>query len=728
MNKIDRETVQRILDTADIVDVVSDYVSLKKRGANYIGLCPFHADRNPSFSVSKSRGYCKCFSCGKGGDVVGFIREIENLTYSEALRHLAKKYNIEIQEREETDEEREADRERQSLFAVNEWAERQFQHYLTETDEGREIGLSYFRERGLSDAIIEKFGLGYCPERNMVFFNDALKAGYSEKYLLETGLCTRSEDGKYTNDRFRGRVIFPVFTPSGRVVAFGGRVMQATKTAKYINSPESAIYEKKRELYGLYQAKNAIRQNKFCILVEGYMDVISMSQAGIENIVASSGTALTVEQVKLLHRYTDRVLFIYDADEPGQKAMEKGVNLLLPEGLDVTIVTLPEGEDPDSFAQSHTTAEIEDYIREHTEDFIRFKAKRLMTGLENNPLERAHAINSVLQSVALIRDKIKREVYCQECARLLDVPETILRRELVTIIHRQIEQSEREAARRRNREDVESFIASETSIEQDTSGKVNRAMRPVAQQRDVSACEREVLRYVVRYGFLDFCDAIDAEGKIVPMNVLDCIENDITTDNISFSNPVNLRLFNIALGERDNWRRDYDHFMARMDREKSEMMSEGIAKIRQEAIDLKDIERLEKELDIEIQKKCSEKIRKFTCRYLEKKLLSSEDGEVSELALQLVAEKHQLSRYHTKFTKIPTEIDKLDELIATALNSWKSFLIDNRIKEVMEQLEAASRDGDQQRAFELMKLKVELDREKSEYALMLGERVFGPPK
>ncbi len=380
MKKIDNATVQRILDAADIVEVVSDFVALKKRGANYVGLCPFHNDRSPSFYVSKSKGMCKCFSCGEGGSPVSFIMKLEQLSFTEALRYLAKKYNIEIEEREMTDEEKRAEGDRENMLVLNEFAMRYFEKTLKDTPDGRDIGLSYFRYRGISDAMIERFHLGYALDQRDALFKTATERGYSEQYLYSTGLCTKTEDGR-VYDRFRGRVIYPIFTLSGKVVAFGGRTLsKEKKIAKYVNSPESQIYEKRRELYGLFQAKKAISKEGKCIIVEGYMDVISMHQSGICNVVASSGTALTVEQVRLIKRFTNNVTLIYDSDAAGIKASLRGIELLLQDGMDIKVLLLPEGEDPDSFAQHHSSTEVEEYIKANETDFISFMARILMEG------------------------------------------------------------------------------------------------------------------------------------------------------------------------------------------------------------------------------------------------------------------------------------------------------------------------------------------------------------
>ena len=427
---IDGQTKQRIIDAANILEVVQDFVSLRRSGVSYVGLCPFHSDRKPSFYVSPSKNVCKCFSCGEGGSPVHFIMKHEQLSYNEALRYLAKKYHIEIVEREETDEEKKAASERQSLFILNDYAQKFFVDQLHNTDDGRNIGLSYFRERGLRPDIIEKFGLGYAPELRDIFTKQALTVGYPIERLTAVGLSIQYDD-KPPHDRFRGRMIFPVRNLSGQYVAFGGRIMgKADKTAKYINSPESLIYSKSRELYGLYQAKQAISKANKCYLVEGYTDVISMHQSGVENVVASSGTALTVQQIRLIRRFTERVTVLYDGDNAGIKAALRGIDLLLEEGLDIKVVLLPEGEDPDSYAQKHSRQELLDFLDAEETDFIHFKIRLYQSEMQRDPIRRAELIKDVLRTIALIPDTIRRTVLIQSSAALLNMDEALLKSEV----------------------------------------------------------------------------------------------------------------------------------------------------------------------------------------------------------------------------------------------------------------------------------------------------------
>ncbi len=425
---IDRATVDRILDAANIVDVVSDFVTLKRAGANLKGLCPFHDDRTPSFMVSPSKNICKCFACGEGGTPVHFIMKHEQLSYPDALRYLAKKYHIEIKEREQTDEEKAEQSERESLFVVNEWANEWFQKQMNDTVDGRAVGLAYFRQRGFRDDLIKKFQLGFCPDKYDAQWQAAKAEGYNEDYILKTGLCIRNEQGK-TYDRFRNRVIFPIHTISGKVVGFGGRVLDSrTKgvSIKYQNSPESVIYSKKRELYGLFFAKKAIVKEDLCYLVEGYTDVMAMHQQGVENVVASSGTALTHEQIRLIHRFTENITVIYDGDAAGIKASQRGIDMLLAEGMTVRLLLLPDGDDPDSFARKHTATEYQQYLAEHQVDFIRFKTDLLLNEAKGDPIKLSRLVNNIVDSLAVIPDEITRTFYIKETSQMLSIEERII--------------------------------------------------------------------------------------------------------------------------------------------------------------------------------------------------------------------------------------------------------------------------------------------------------------
>ncbi len=455
---MDQSTIDRIIDAADIVDVVSGYVTLRRAGASYKGLCPFHDDKTPSFYVSPSKGLCKCFSCGKGGNVVHFIMEEEQLSYYEALKFLAKKYGIEVEERQLTDEERLQQNERESMFAVNEWASNYFHDTMMSTDDGRSIGLTYFRTRGFRDDIIEKFRLGFCLPSYDAMSKAAVKKGFREDFIVKTGLAFRRDDGTL-RDRYRDRAIFPWFAVSGKIVAFGGRVLDArTKgvNQKYINSPESDIFHKSRELYGIFQAKKAIAKEDRVFMVEGYTDVISMHQCGIENVVANSGTALNVAQIKLLHRFTSNITLLYDGDSAGIHAALRGTDMLLAEGMHVKILLLPDDDDPDSFARKHTAEDFKAYIDAHQTDFIIFKTNLLMEEAGRDPIKRAQLISDIVKSIAVIPEEITRAVYIRETSQMLNVEERILLNETEKIRKQELERLARERERMKESGDAAS--------------------------------------------------------------------------------------------------------------------------------------------------------------------------------------------------------------------------------------------------------------------------------
>lgn len=525
---IDRETVDRIYAAANIVEIIGDYVTLKRKGVNYQACCPFHNEKTPSFVVSPSKGLFKCFGCGKGGNAVTFLMEHENITYPEALKMVAKRYGIEVKERELSEEEVRRNDDRESMFVVNGWAADYFANFLHNDPEGVSVGLSYFRQkRGLTDATIRKFGLGFCPAKGDRMSKDALAAGYKREFLLSTGLSLARESDGSLYDRFRDRVIFPVHNISGRIVAFGGRTLRTDKTvAKYQNSPESEIYSKKRELYGLYFAKRAIQQQDYAILVEGYLDVISMHQAGIENVVASSGTSLTTDQIRLLRRFTKNITVIYDGDSAGIHASLRGIDMILREGMNVRVVLLPEPEDPDSFARSHTSAEVQEYIRDNERDFLEFKANLLLHDAQGDPIRKAALIGDMVQSIAQIPDPIQRSVYIKECARIMDIDEQILisevaRRRLTSSGDRETDEFLRRQAAQQQREAVQ------------PDGKY---VRQIEAGSGIEALEREIVKYLLKYGH---CSFDFKEGPaMVACNVAEVIFDELGRDGIEFRNPV----------------------------------------------------------------------------------------------------------------------------------------------------------------------------------------------
>ena len=733
MKKIDNATVQRILDAADIVEVVSDFVTLKKRGANYVGLCPFHNDRSPSFYVSKAKGMCKCFSCGEGGSPVSFIMKLEQMSFTEALRYLAKKYNIEVEEREMTDEERRAESARENMLALNDFVMRYFEKNLHDTQEGRDIGLSYFRYRGISDAMIERFHLGYALEGRDELFNAAVARGYSEEYLFSTGVCTRTDDGR-VYDRFRGRVIYPILSLSGKVVAFGGRTLsKEKKIAKYVNSPESDIYMKRRELYGLYQAKQAISKAQRCIIVEGYMDVISMHQAGVCNVVASSGTALTVEQVRLIKRFTNNVTLIYDSDAAGIKASLRGIELLLQDGMNIKVLLLPPGDDPDSFAQNHSSTEVEQYISEHETDFISFMARVLMEGAADDPTRRATVITRLVKTIALIPDEITRSVYVQECSRILFMDEDILRREVGKYYN------EFRLKSREERQRGEAFTAPADSqplpSDNAAAGAVQSRLQaaPASSGSDTGyvkflrTYELAILRLIVKYGNYAFAEGIDDEGNTVPMTVLEYIESDLMADDIHFLNADLGHLFDVALRlSRETWDSDLERRRAELEMKRQQDFAAGVEAIRLKATDVGSISAMEKNLQERVDAAYAKGLEEFAATYISRLMCSSPDDVVRNLATDLVVDRHILSKVHTKYAKVDTEQDLLGELVPRALHELKDAILWTRLTDARRRMAACAADYDS--AIALMREIQEIESARSELAKLIGDRVIAPRK
>ncbi len=537
---IDRETVDRIYAAANIVDIVGEYVTLKRKGVNYQACCPFHNEKTPSFVVSPSKGVYKCFGCGKGGNAVTFLMEHENITYPEALKMVAKRYGIEVKEKELTPEEERRNDNRESMFALNGWAADYFANYLHHENEGLSVGMAYFRQkRGMTDATIKKFGLGFCPAKGDRMSKDALAAGYKKEFLVSTGLSLEREHDGSLYDRFRDRVIFPVHNISGRIVAFGGRTLRTDKTvAKYQNSPESEIYSKKRELYGLYFAKKAIQQQDFAILVEGYTDVISMHQAGVENVVSSSGTSLTTDQIRLLNRFTKNITVIYDGDSAGIHASLRGIDMILREGMNVRVVLLPEPEDPDSFARAHTAAEVQEYIRANEQDFLAFKARLLLEDAQGDPIKKAALIGDMVQSVTQIPDPIQRSVYIKECARIMDIDENLLISEVAR---------KRMAATGSDRE-TEEFVRRQAALQRAEARPETEFVKQVEAGSSTDALERELVKYLMKYGhcMFDF-----KEGRnMVPCNVAEVIFAELDSDGLEFRNPLCNRILSTY---REQW-------------------------------------------------------------------------------------------------------------------------------------------------------------------------------
>lgn len=691
---IDHGTIDRIMDAAQIVDVVSDFVTLRKRGVNYVGLCPFHDDKTPSFYVSPSKGLCKCFACGKGGNVVHFIMEHEQLSYPEALKWLAKKYHIEIQEKELTDEQKLAQSERESLFVVNQWARDYFRHILKNHEEGKSVGMAYLRNRGFRDDIIEKFQLGYCTESHDAMGKEALQKGYKKEFLVKTGLCYETDDHRL-RDRFWGRVIFPVHTLSGKVVAFGGRVLaSATKgvKVKYVNSPESDIYKKSNELYGIYFAKQAIVKQDRCFLVEGYTDVISMHQSGVENVVASSGTALTPGQIKLIHRFTNNMTILYDGDSAGIKASLRGIDMLLEEGMNIKVCLLPDGEDPDSFARQHNATEFQAFIKEHETDFIRFKTNLLMEDAGKDPIKRAELIGSIVQSISVIPEAIVRDVYIKECAQLLHVEDRLLVSEVAKRREQQAEskaaQAERERQRAQRQAEQQALDTNgeplpppPTEMEaalpdgelpppvlDDELGGDNQPLPPPPgylpheskANEELLKYERLILRMIIRFGEQILFQDDDQQD----VTVIGYIDSELRNDELTFSTPLHQQILNEAIAQQAN-----NGFKA------------------------------------------------------ERYFLMHENPTISQFAGNLISERYQLSKYHSKGQKIIGDEERLGELIPHLVINYKYAIVGEELKKMLQQLQDPSITSDAEKCNDLMNRYSELRQTQNLMAKHLGDRV-----
>ena len=667
---IDQATIDRIISAANIVDVVSEFVTLRKRGVNYVGLCPFHADKSPSFYVSPAKNICKCFACGEGGTAVHFIMKHEQIGYLDALRYLAKKYGIEIQERELTEREKQFRDDRESMFIVNQWAQQYFTRNLFENLDGRLVGLRYFIERGLREETIRKFQLGYALDQRDALAKAAQLAGYQRKYLEKTGLVIADEDGKRTYDRFRGRVIFPVHSLSGKVVAFGGRILKkAEKTAKYVNSPESEIYHKSDELYGLFQAKQTIVRKDHCFLVEGYMDVIGMHQAGIENVVASSGTALTRGQIRLIRRFTNNITILYDGDAAGIKAAIRGIDMFLEEEMNVKVVLLPDGEDPDSFARSRSASEFGEFIAGHETDFIRFKTQLLLKEVGDDPVKRAELISDMVRTIALIPNNISRAVYIRECAAMMAIDEQVLINEVnkirlgkVTAASPQTPSVTPVATGDGTKREEE---GPEATAEANPAGDSTATTKAPVAPSPYRPFEIALLRYVVRYGERVLFDYFDEERQEqVTMRVAAYIRFDLERDDLTFYTPQ----FKQMLDEAAD-RCDEPGFVAQ--------------------------------------------------RYF----LAHPDPLISQAAASLISEKYQLSKYHSKYRELEQEEDKLDLLVPRDIYAFKEAYILHQIKELQSQIKTAQAAGDMEGVMTLMARIAKLNEIKSVLCKELGERI-----
>ena len=707
---IDQATIDRILDAAQIVDVVSDFVTLRKRGVNYVGLCPFHDDRTPSFSVSPARNICKCFACGKGGNPVHFIMEHEQITYIEALKYLAKKYGIEVKERELSNEERQAQNDRESAFVVNQFARDYYHDILLNNPDGRSIGMAYFRSRGFRDDIIEKFQLGYALQQRDAFPKTAIAKGYNEKFLTSyeakvkvndrdetvtkgTGICYKREDGQLV-DRYAGRVIFPWISLSGKVVAFGGRLLDSrTKgvAQKYVNSPDSEIFHKERELYGIFQAKKAIVKEDCVYMVEGYTDVISMHQCGVENVVANSGTALSKYQINILHRFTNNIVLLYDGDEAGIHAATRSAEMLLQEGMTVKVCLLPDGDDPDSFARKHTAQEYRQFIDDNATDYIRFKTNLLLKQAGNDPLKRGEAIREITKAIAIIPEAIMRDVFIKEAADMLGIEE----KRMVGYVADQ-RKTNREA------EDKRKAVAAQTpatSQNQDAmQGPVspqgempdappmpqvddlpNRDLAPNSEEVQASnglisvnsqsakalyKYEFHIMQLVVRYGEKVMCELTDEEGNNTPVTVIDFVSSTLEQDDMVLTNPLFREMLKLAV--------EHQH-----------------------------------ETDFSAE------------RYF----INHPNTAISQMALELVSERYQLSKYHSKYQTIVADDQRLQELSTEITISYKYAIVNESLQEVLRQLQDPAIAIDGLKCAQTIKRYTELREIQAELAKRLGERV-----
>ena len=738
---IDHNTVQQILDTADIVDVVSDFVSLKRRGANWIGLCPFHNDRRPSFYVSRAKGICKCFACGEGGSAVNFIMKHEQLSYPEALRYLARKYHIEIHEKELTDDEKQAQSEREAMLMLNEWACDYFEKQLHETQAGQDIGLSYFKERGFNDATIREFRLGYSSEGYADFYKAAVAQGFNPQLLFDVGLCIPDERGGH--DRFRGRVMFPIMNIAGKVIAFGGRTLKKDKNiAKYVNSPESAIYSKRDVIYGLYQAKREISKQEKCFIVEGYADVISMHQAGFKNVIASSGTALTEGHIHAIRRFTSNVTEMFDGDEAGVKAAIRGVDMLLKEGLSIKVLPLPPEDDPDTFVRAHSHTEVEEYIKQNEEDFINFKSSVVLKDAHNDPIKRTAAITDVVKSIAIIPDEIARMVYAKECSNLFGMDEKTILRQIKQYRGKYLEQWRKEREQQQAREQrlaaqgegvppaIIDAPVEETVPPPSPDETVPLTYRPASSAADVDMQEREIIRLVVNYGMCYLTNTEYEDGSVRPTTVLEHINNELLLDKMGFSNPLYRRTFDIARQHVVPYYQDLEAFTAQLEERTKQYIDQELARLDADEPDALDStalinaqDRKQKAAEARANVRAKNELAEFSSDYLIRILCSLDDDPVRQLACDLAADNlPQLSKIHTQFAVIVEERDKLLTLVPARLYNWKNALLVLRINEIKAKIAQAPIEEQPK----LMEQLQDLYRVRHQLAAIIGDRVVNP--
>ena len=715
---IDPATVQKIKDTADIVEVVSDYVHLTRRGANYMGLCPFHNERTPSFSVNKSRNFCYCFSCHKGGSPVNFIMEKEGVSYHEALLQLARKYGIEVKERELSQQEREQQTRREGMLVANEWAKNYYVSNLNK-EEGRDIGLSYLFERHVTSEAIKAFNLGYAIDKSTDFTDAALKTGFSLDILKAIGLTGTGQQERYY-DKFRGRVIFPIINSAGKTVAFGGRDLKGAP-AKYINSPESEVYSKSRELYGIFQAKgDMVKENK-CYLVEGYLDVIGLWQSGIKNVVASSGTALTDGQISLIHRFTDNVTLIYDGDPAGIKASLRGIDMLLAHNLNVTAVPLPIGEDPDSLSVKLTPQELKDYLKENEVDIIRFKINVLLDETGNDPQKKWQLVRSIVESVAHIPDKIKRDIYIQECSSLLNFKESTLSSEVARSRFKIIEQ---EKLKRRSDELQKNYPdpAVMTEVNRDSLQKKHKR---IIDDSPLFPLEKELIYNCLKYGYYNLLLNLEPEGEMGNTTVLEFVAEELDVDKITFSHPQYSVIFQELLNLLPQYREDMLANESKIQQQINLKREQGINEIRTKNLSLPEIEREESKLEAELIKFAETKREEYSKNYILDNFGSHQDDIIRNHTNSALAEKHQLSSLFTKNKEQESKEEKILPIVISSLNILKNGIIDLRLKELMDELKGLNEESrDKERE---LHVKIgEILKMRSRMAKDIGDRILAP--
>ncbi len=719
-----------------------------------MGLCPFHNERTPSFSVNKQKNFCFCFSCKKGGSPVNFIMQKEGLSFRDALIHLANKYGIEVVEKELTDEERKAQSEREAMLVANEWAMLKMEQDLVDTKDGKEIGLSYLFQRGVTMEAIKRFHLGYALDKPSELCKAAKEAGYNLDILKQLGLVGVSGQGN-EYDRFRGRVIFPIINSAGKVIAFGGRDLKGG-LAKYINSPESNLYKKSNELYGIFQARADIVKEDKCFLVEGYLDVIGMWQSGMRNTVASSGTALTDGQIALIHRFTKNITLIYDGDKAGIKAALRGIDMLLSHNMNVKVLLLPDGDDPDSFARKHTPEEFKEYVKAHETDIIRFKANVLLSDINNDPQSRIEAVDSVVNSIAHISNPIARDVYIQECSQILNVSDESIAKSVA--LHRaklvegwkkernykdiqRLQQNNEGSSEQKNVQPQVNTTPSGISSTTTTfpSGNLGNSLSlneieatrgssvtKVAVLSPFIPLEKKVIEYCVKYGFLTLCTYLDDDGIDESIDVVTFIYEELEADGLKFSDNVFNKLFTTLCQLRDKFILDLQQFTLQIDSEADKMLKEGIEKLAYSNKTVSEIERAEKKLNEEIEKFKKEKLTQYAKDYPGRYLASSEDNEIRELTIELLQEPHQLSNIYTRDNNVADrEEDKLIPLVPRAVTEWRNEILNQKLNELFNSLKTVQESNKEKEILQQINTIIEA---RSKVAKEIGDRVLSPRK